>query len=174
MVANSFAPTARLPLPRLSFRVLWTVVSLLATVRRISSTLKMEAIRSSETSVYKNPTRCHIPVDSILHSNIPSLYPRAARLNLVWDMKNPDWSLSWLFSAILANVGSVLYWYHGHCLLNPTNSFFISHFTILWYIWCEWPTVSANKLTYLLTYLPRGLSPQANYTDRATASCWRS
>jgi hypothetical protein len=33
-----------------------------------SSTLKMEAIRSSETSVYTISTRRHIPEDSILHS----------------------------------------------------------------------------------------------------------
>jgi hypothetical protein len=26
-------------------------------------------------------------------------------------------------------------------------------------------------LTYFLTYLLRGLNPQANYTDRATAAC---
>jgi hypothetical protein len=30
-------------------------------------TLKMEAIRSSKTSVYKVFTRCHIPEDGILH-----------------------------------------------------------------------------------------------------------
>jgi hypothetical protein len=34
--------------------------------RVISSTLKMEAARSSETSVYNKPTRCHIPEDGIL------------------------------------------------------------------------------------------------------------
>jgi hypothetical protein len=31
--------------------------------RVISSTLKMEATRSSETSVCNNPTRCHVPGD---------------------------------------------------------------------------------------------------------------
>jgi hypothetical protein len=31
--------------------------------RVISSTLNMEAARSSETSVYNTPTRCHIPED---------------------------------------------------------------------------------------------------------------
>jgi hypothetical protein len=35
----------------------------------ISSTLKMEAIRSSETSVNEIPTRRHIPEDGILHSH---------------------------------------------------------------------------------------------------------
>jgi hypothetical protein len=35
----------------------------------ISSTLKMEAIRSSETSVNKISTRRHIPEDGILHSH---------------------------------------------------------------------------------------------------------
>jgi hypothetical protein len=35
----------------------------------ISSTLKMEAIRSSETSVNKVPTGRHIPEDDILHSH---------------------------------------------------------------------------------------------------------
>jgi hypothetical protein len=35
----------------------------------ISSTLKMEDIRSSETSVNKMSTRCHIPQDGILHSH---------------------------------------------------------------------------------------------------------
>jgi hypothetical protein len=33
------------------------------------STLKMEAIRSSETSVHTRPTQCHIPEDRILHSH---------------------------------------------------------------------------------------------------------
>jgi hypothetical protein len=37
-------------------------------VRVISSTLKMEATLSSETSVYNKPTRRHIPEDGILHS----------------------------------------------------------------------------------------------------------
>jgi hypothetical protein len=36
---------------------------------RIASTLKMEAIRSSETSVNKIPTRRRIPEDGILHSH---------------------------------------------------------------------------------------------------------
>jgi hypothetical protein len=35
----------------------------------ISSTLKMEAIRSSETSVNKIPTWRHIPENGILHSH---------------------------------------------------------------------------------------------------------
>jgi hypothetical protein len=34
-----------------------------------SSTLKMEAIRSSETSVNITSTRCHIPEDCFLHSH---------------------------------------------------------------------------------------------------------
>jgi hypothetical protein len=33
------------------------------------STLKMEAIRSSETSVHRRSTRRHIPEDGILHSH---------------------------------------------------------------------------------------------------------
>jgi hypothetical protein len=33
------------------------------------STLKMEAIRSSETSVHTRSTRRHIPEDGILHSH---------------------------------------------------------------------------------------------------------
>jgi hypothetical protein len=37
--------------------------------RVISSTLKMEATRSSETSVYNIPTGRHIPEDGILHSH---------------------------------------------------------------------------------------------------------
>jgi hypothetical protein len=36
----------------------------------ISSTLKMEATRSSETSVYNKPTQRHIPEDGILHSHL--------------------------------------------------------------------------------------------------------
>jgi hypothetical protein len=32
-------------------------------------TLKMEAIRSFETSVHTGSTRCHIPEDGILHSH---------------------------------------------------------------------------------------------------------
>jgi hypothetical protein len=36
-------------------------------VRGISSALKMEATRSSETSVYNKLTRRHIPDDGILH-----------------------------------------------------------------------------------------------------------
>jgi hypothetical protein len=39
----------------------------------ISSTLKMEAIRSSETSVNKISTRPHIPEDGILHNGKRSL-----------------------------------------------------------------------------------------------------
>jgi hypothetical protein len=35
------------------------------------STLRMEAIRSSETSVHTRSTRRHIPEDGILHYNIP-------------------------------------------------------------------------------------------------------
>jgi hypothetical protein len=76
MVANSFCSHSDLSLPRFSFRALQTVVSLLATIRHIYSTLKMEAICSSETSVYKNLTRCHVQEDSIFHSNISSLYQR--------------------------------------------------------------------------------------------------
>jgi hypothetical protein len=34
----------------------------------LSATLKMEAIRSSETSVNTISTRCHIPEDCFLHS----------------------------------------------------------------------------------------------------------
>jgi hypothetical protein len=34
-----------------------------------SSTLKMEATRSSETFVYIKPTKCNIPKDDILHSH---------------------------------------------------------------------------------------------------------
>jgi hypothetical protein len=34
-----------------------------------TSTLKMEATRSSETSVFTGPTRRHIPEDGILHSH---------------------------------------------------------------------------------------------------------
>jgi hypothetical protein len=37
-------------------------------VRVICSTLKMEATRSSETSVYNKPTRRHIPEDEILQN----------------------------------------------------------------------------------------------------------
>jgi hypothetical protein len=36
--------------------------------RVISSTLKMEATPSSETTVYNKSTRCHVPEDDILHS----------------------------------------------------------------------------------------------------------
>jgi hypothetical protein len=36
-------------------------------VRVISSTLKMDMTRSSETSVYNKPTRRHIPKDRVLH-----------------------------------------------------------------------------------------------------------
>jgi hypothetical protein len=41
----------------------------LAPRTRIFSTLKMEAIRSSETSVHTRYTRRHIPEGSILHSH---------------------------------------------------------------------------------------------------------
>jgi hypothetical protein len=37
--------------------------------RVISSTLKTEETRSSETSVYNKPTRHHIPEEGILHSH---------------------------------------------------------------------------------------------------------
>jgi hypothetical protein len=41
--------------------------------RSFASTLKMEAIRSSETSFNKIPTRRHIPEDGIPHEKV-SLY----------------------------------------------------------------------------------------------------
>jgi hypothetical protein len=41
----------------------------LSLARVISSILKMEATRSSETSVYTKPTRRHIPEEGILHSH---------------------------------------------------------------------------------------------------------
>jgi hypothetical protein len=37
--------------------------------RVMSSTLMMEATRSSETSIYNKPTRYHIPEDGIFHSH---------------------------------------------------------------------------------------------------------
>jgi hypothetical protein len=37
-------------------------------------TLKMEAIRSSETSVNTRPTQCHIPEDDILQKTLSSIY----------------------------------------------------------------------------------------------------
>jgi hypothetical protein len=55
---------------RFSLRYSSQPVSIRLTLARvISSTLKMEAIRSSETSVYIKPTRYHIPEDGILHSH---------------------------------------------------------------------------------------------------------
>jgi hypothetical protein len=47
-------------------RVAGTGVMLLFVARVISSTLKMEATRSSETSAYNEPTWRHIPEDGIL------------------------------------------------------------------------------------------------------------
>jgi hypothetical protein len=44
--------------------------STLFLVRLTSSTLKMEATRSSETSIYNKPTRRHIPQDGTLHSHL--------------------------------------------------------------------------------------------------------
>jgi hypothetical protein len=51
--------------------VFWDVSSLLTTflARVISSTLKMEVTRSSETSVYNKPTRRHIAEDAIVPSH---------------------------------------------------------------------------------------------------------
>jgi hypothetical protein len=41
--------------------------STLLVARVISYTVKIDATRSSETSVYNKPTRSHIPEDVILH-----------------------------------------------------------------------------------------------------------
>jgi hypothetical protein len=49
------------------FRVEATGLTLFL-ARVISSTLKMEATRSSAISVYNKPTRRHIPENGILHS----------------------------------------------------------------------------------------------------------
>jgi hypothetical protein len=46
---------------------MWRCVGLVLT--DVSGTLKMEAIRSSETSVNKRPTQRHIPENDILHSH---------------------------------------------------------------------------------------------------------
>jgi hypothetical protein len=40
-----------------------------ASVRDVNGSLKMEAIRSSETSVNTTSTRCHISEDCFLHSH---------------------------------------------------------------------------------------------------------
>jgi hypothetical protein len=36
----------------------------------LSSTLKMEATRSSETPVFNKPTQSHIPEDGVLHKQL--------------------------------------------------------------------------------------------------------
>jgi hypothetical protein len=56
---------------RVGILLTWSDSYLLTLIHRswIASTLKMEAIRSSETSVNKIPTRRHIPEDGILHSH---------------------------------------------------------------------------------------------------------
>jgi hypothetical protein len=67
--------SAHLPLPRFPFGAFSASnysqsVSNRLTLsfsRILSSTLKMEATRSSETSIYNKPTRCHIPEDGSLH-----------------------------------------------------------------------------------------------------------
>jgi hypothetical protein len=45
---------------------------------RISYTLKMETIRSSETPVNTISTRRHIPEDGFLLTDLPTYYPKRA------------------------------------------------------------------------------------------------
>jgi hypothetical protein len=67
---------------RFSRRLLWGMTSsgmgrsnrqTLSFARTIPSTLKMEATRSSETSVHNKPTRRHIPKDDIIQLDNSSL-----------------------------------------------------------------------------------------------------
>jgi hypothetical protein len=63
-VNRRFGGTYRLHLQGRKIRERRTSVA-----RRLQSTLKMEAIRSSETSVNTRPTQRHIPENDILHSH---------------------------------------------------------------------------------------------------------
>jgi translation elongation factor EF-G len=62
----------------------------LVLARVISSTLKMKATRSSETSVHNKRTRCHIQEDSIPHShrreNLKSYIVTVCLIKLQGDM----------------------------------------------------------------------------------------
>jgi hypothetical protein len=61
--------------------------------RVISSTLKMEDTRSSETSVYNKHTRRHIPKDDILHIHIMVRHLR--RQNLVIEYPKTYFLQGW-------------------------------------------------------------------------------
>jgi hypothetical protein len=57
------------------------------------STLKMEAIRSSETSVHTRSTRRHIPEDGILHNAVGSTainhnFPLKPSQNFIQELRN--------------------------------------------------------------------------------------
>jgi hypothetical protein len=63
--------------------------------RNISSTLKMEAIRSSETSVNKISTRCHIPEDCFLHSHSRENLKSYVILTVYASNWGHFWNLLW-------------------------------------------------------------------------------
>jgi hypothetical protein len=76
----------------------------LVPLSRDFSTLKMEAIRSSETSVHTRSTRRHIPEDGILHShrreNLKSYVPKL--VNRIYD--SCDTVAYFFYACILLNV----------------------------------------------------------------------
>jgi hypothetical protein len=120
------------------------------------STLKMETIRSSETSVHTRSTRRHIPEDGILHShrceNLESYLRKIVVKNFVTYTRiillSLSSSMGWELGHLLAHCGLIR---HAVSSRIPSSSWFI----ILWYIYlflCILSTCSFKLVLYLIFF----------------------